>query len=325
VTAIQHNLSANFAAMQQQSIPMRNQNGNQEIEHMKRSTLTGSVAACIMLGLATPLLAAPPPAPGTESNPSAGEASAAATKPAEKCLSDLRAFDTQMQKDGYWLGASGYGYGFPLGGYGYGYPPGGNPPATAAGYQDLRPGYEVRALVVSANILARHGQQQSCEAVLGTTRDIYKIFVADMHNGKMPMVDIPGWRRQQVAAAQPVTGKDTSIRSDQLVGTDVRDPQDNALGSVEDLVISPKTGAIAYLVIGRGGIFGIDEKYVPVPWGDFKITPNANLLVLDTTKAAMDSAPQVNQDQLATHGKFDQQSQTVDAYWKAHLSIKATN
>ena len=117
------------------------------------------MAACILLGLATPLLAAPPPATRTQSNPSAGESNAAATKPAEKCLSDLRAFDTQMQKDGYWLDASGYGYGFPMGGYGYGYPAGGYPAATAADYQDLRPGYEVRALVVSANILARHGQQ----------------------------------------------------------------------------------------------------------------------------------------------------------------------
>jgi sporulation protein YlmC with PRC-barrel domain len=180
-------------------------------------------------------------------------------------------------------------------------------------------------LVASANILAQHGQQQSCEAVLATTRDIYKLYVADMRSGKLPLVDMLGWRNQLLAAAEPVTSKNTSFRSDELLGTDVRSPQDEALGSVNDLVISPQTGKIAYLVIGQGGIFGIDEKYVPVPWDDFKITPNVNLLVLDTTKGALNAAPQVSHDQFATPGQFDQESQKVDAYWKAQLSNKDNN
>ena len=68
---------------------------------MKSSTLAG---AFLCLGFATTLLAAQPAATG------------AAVKPAEKCLSDLRAFDNQMEKEGYWLGGSGYGYGYPMGG-----------------------------------------------------------------------------------------------------------------------------------------------------------------------------------------------------------------
>jgi sporulation protein YlmC with PRC-barrel domain len=292
---------------------------------MKRSTLAGSVTACLCLGLVAPLVAAEPPVAGPVNHPSAGKKSLSAIRPAEKCLSDLRAFDSQMEKGGFWLGGSGYGYGYPMNGYGYGYPMGGYPAPTAIGYQDARPGYEVRNLIVAANILARHGQQQACEDVLATTRDIYKLYVADLHSGKLPAVDVLGWRQHQIAAAQPVTGKNTAFRSDELLGTDVRDPQNEALGSVHDLVMSPKTGKVAYLVIARGGIFGIDEKYVPVPWEDFKAPPNVNLLVLDTTKGTMDAAPQVNNDQFTTPGHFDQESQKVDAYWKAHLSNKDNN
>jgi len=285
---------------------------------MKRATLAGSVTAFFCLGFATTLLAAEPAAPGTvNQSPSDGK-DVAAIKPAEKCLNDLRTFDNQMEKEGYWLGGSGYGYGYPMEAYGlYGLGPGGG-----AGYPTARSGYELRTLVASANILARQGQQQPCEDVLATTRNIYKVYVADMHSGRMPPADVQGWRQLQIAAAQAVTSTNTSFRSDELVGTEVRSPQNEALGSVEDLVMSPQTGKIAYLVIAEGGIFGIDEKYVPVPWDDLKISPNVKLLVLDATKGVLDAAPRVTKDQFTTTGHFTQVSQKVDAYWKTHLSDK---
>ena len=178
-----------------------------------------------------------------------------------------------MQKDGYWLGGPGYGYGYPMAGFGVGPPMiDGRTEETGPGYQNARPGYELRTLVAAANILARQGQQQPCEDVVATTREIYKVYVADMHSGRVPMAVEQGWRQQQIDAAQPVTGTNTLFRSDELVGTDVRSPQNESLGSVEDLVMSPQTGKIAYMVIAQGGIFDVDETYVPVPWEDFKIT-----------------------------------------------------
>jgi sporulation protein YlmC with PRC-barrel domain len=279
---------------------------DKETGAMKRSAVAASLTACLCLGFAAPLLAAH-------------------DKPAQKCLSDLRAFDGQLQKDGYWLRGSGYGYGYPLYGYDYDVPdmlPANEATSTPAptGYWRARPGYEVRTLIASANILAQRGQQQACEALLITTRELYKSYATDLRNGAVARTDGPAWRRHQIATAQPVADTNTSFRSDQLIGTDVVNLQDEDLGSVEDMVLSPQTGKIAYLVIGHGGLFGIDEKYVPVPWGDFKATTGTKLLVLDTTKLKMDAAPRVKEDQFSAHGDFGKQSRKVDDYWMAQLS-----
>lgn len=313
---------------------------------MKRATLIGSVTACLCLGFAVPVLAAQPaatpPAPSTAptstastSTEQAPPASAAmrqasasatgvsATKPAGTCLGDLAAFDGQMEKSGYWLGTGGYGYGSPVYAW-HGGPPSKNyREAPAARYRNVRPGYEVRTLVASANILARHGQQQACEDVLGATRSAFKLYVADLLSGRVPRVNSSLWRKQQITAARPVATENATFPYNELIGTEVRNPGDKALGSIDDLVIDPHTGKIAYVIIGRGGLFRIGEAYVPVPWDDFKSTPSLNLLVLDTTKAAMSAAPHANEDQFKPAGQFNQESQKVDAYWQVHLSNKS--
>jgi sporulation protein YlmC with PRC-barrel domain len=296
---------------------------------MKRASLAGSVAACLCIAAATPLYAAEPLVTGTARPPAPGSVDAAkapvATEmSADKCLLDLRAFDARMEADGYWLGGSGYAYGFPMGepSFAYGFNHTENRPATMAHYPNARPGYEVRNLMTTANILARHGQQQACEDVLATTREIYKTYVTHLLDGKAPTADVSSWRHQEIAAAQPVASQTAAFRSDQLIGTAVRTPRDDALGTVDDLVMSPQTGKIAYLIVARGGLFGIGEKYVAVPWDDFKASPNVNMLVLDTTKDIMSAAPRVDHDQFSAAGQFDQESQKVEAYWKTHLSDK---
>ena len=195
---------------------------------MKRSILAGSIAACVCLSVSGATVAAQLSASGATDQPSPDKTDVSATKPAGSCLNDLRAFDSQMEKDGYWPGGAGFGYGYPMDGY---------PAASAGGYRDVRPSYELRTLIASANILARHGQQQSCEDVLSTTRDVYKTYIAEMRGGGAAMVDGQSRQQQQIAAAQPVTAKTAPDRSDELLGADVRNIKNDALGSVHDLVM----------------------------------------------------------------------------------------
>jgi sporulation protein YlmC with PRC-barrel domain len=233
-----------------------------------------------------------------------------------------------MEKDGYWLGGSGFGYGYPIVGFGYGNDqygydqPMSRSTSAVSDYRNVRPGYEIRMLVASATILGQHGQQQPCEDVLTATRDVYKLYVADLHNAGVAMANVPNWQQQQIAAAQPVIGKDANFRSDELLDTDVRNQKNQILGTVKDLVMSPQTGKIAYLVIARGGFLGFDQNYVPIPWEDFRATLNASVIVLDTTKDTMDAAPQVNDDQFKA--KVNQYSEKVDTYWKAHSPLEQT-
>lgn len=121
---------------------------------MKRMSLSASLAAALCVGFTVPLLAAQPAESPAARKPSPGTNAVSKIKASKECLRDLRAFDSQMQKDGYWLGGSGYGgygYGYPI--YGYGYDVGERPqaarpapgqrPATGGGGRDTKSGHSL--------------------------------------------------------------------------------------------------------------------------------------------------------------------------------------
>jgi sporulation protein YlmC with PRC-barrel domain len=241
-----------------------------------------------------------------------------APRPAQQCLTDLKALDSVQQKDGYWLDGGGYGYGYPVYGYGYRY---GSHDAESNRYQRGRPGYEVRTMIAAARILGQKGEQVACENVLSAARDAYTEYVAELRKGQVPPASASTWRREQIETAVPVTGENLVYRSDELIGASIVNGRDDTLGSVEDIIMSPQTGKIAYLVVSHGGLWGIDATYTPVPWSDFKSAVTTNLLVLQVQKSTLDAAPQYSEDKIGRPGEFATQSQAVDSYWSAHPPV----
>jgi sporulation protein YlmC with PRC-barrel domain len=278
------------------------------------------LAALMSIALYGPVWAVEPPASAPL---------AVATGAANACKDGLKALDTQMKQDGYWHSGEGYGFGYPMGEAGFGIYAAGADPVRAGAespeYHSVRSGYEIRVLIDGANIMARHGQEQGCGDILAQIRTLYGDYLAEMKAAGPAKPDGLDWRMREIQAAVPVAGKNVYFRSGELLGVEVRSPSNTALGSVDDLVLSPKTGQIAYIVIARGGIFGFDETHVAVPWDDFKATPDASLLVLDTTKSALDGAPEVKPGAFSVGGDVEAEGQRVDAYWKAHPMTKASN
>jgi sporulation protein YlmC with PRC-barrel domain len=174
--------------------------------------------------------------------------------------------------------------------------------------------------MAAANILALRGQQQACETLLTATRVIYHDYLVGLRSAKAAKADVRGWRDHLIAGALPVSAETASSRSDDLIGGDVVNSHNENLGSVEDVLLSPKSGQIEYLVIGRGGVFGFDEKYVPVPWSAFKMAKGELLLVLDTSKANMDAAPQMKEKMFAADVDFGRDNEKADDYWKTQVS-----
>jgi sporulation protein YlmC with PRC-barrel domain len=282
---------------------------------MSKLMITNVLAAASYCIIASPLLA-------QVSNPKQGAETKPVAAAAASCLTDLRTFSEDMQKQGYWSEASnygfGYGYGYPMGVYGLGY---GFGARVGAEFAAARPGYEVRTLMASARILARIGEEKQCQSVLGAARSRYVLYTTELHDSGYSTKNRPDRHQQLIATAQPVTGMNDSFRSDQLLESQIVSPNDEKLGSVHDLIMSPDTGKVAYVIISSGGLFGIGASYSAVPWGDFKASPNANLLVLDTTRAVIAASPQGGDKQFSKGGGFEAQKQKIDSYWSAHVKL----
>lgn len=71
----------------------------------------------------------------------------------------------------------------------------------------------------------------------------------------------PQAERQQTAHQQHEV-----IRADQFIGQTIRSRENDRLGRIDDLALNVKDGRIAYVVVNRGGLWGIGGETVALPW-----------------------------------------------------------
>ncbi len=86
------------------------------------------------------------------------------------------------------------------------------------------------------------------------------------------------------------------LKASSMIGTNVVNLTGENLGDVEEVVIDPRTGKVAYAVISFGGFLGMGEKLFAVPFSALKYHVAKNEYSLDVSKERLKTAPGFDPD-----------------------------
>ena len=98
---------------------------------------------------------------------------------------------------------------------------------------------------------------------------------------------------QRPASTSGSSGQE--IRFSKLKDAKIVSKTGEDLGTMEDLMIDPRSGKIRYVILGRGGLLGIGEKLVPVPWKAINISSEKQFTI-NIDKEKLKSAPTVDKE-----------------------------
>ena len=79
-------------------------------------------------------------------------------------------------------------------------------------------------------------------------------------------------------------------RASSLIGATVKNKNGESIGEVEDLIVSGRNN-VAAAVITVGGLLGIGEKRIGLPYRDIEISPDGKTLYISLTEEQLDALP----------------------------------
>lgn len=81
-----------------------------------------------------------------------------------------------------------------------------------------------------------------------------------------------------------------------MIGTEVRNPQGESLGKIEEIMLDLNVGRVAYAVLSFGGFLGMGDKLFAVPWAALEVDHVNEQVVLDADKERLENAPGFDKD-----------------------------
>ncbi len=102
-------------------------------------------------------------------------------------------------------------------------------------------------------------------------------------------------QQEQPQATSPAPAPEKAViekqaRVNNIVGKKVISQKGEDLGTVNDLVLNEK-GCLDYLILGHGGLLGIGDRLIPIPWKAVKTGSQADTVIVEIDKEQLTKAP----------------------------------
>lgn len=74
------------------------------------------------------------------------------------------------------------------------------------------------------------------------------------------------------------------VRTIDVIGKDVKSPQLETLGEIEEIVLDKLSGQARYVVLSFGGFLGLGEDYFAFPWKSISYDKAEECFILNVSK-----------------------------------------
>ena len=119
-------------------------------------------------------------------------------------------------------------------------------------------------------------------------------------------------------------------KASKLMGTSVKNLQDEKLGKVDNLLVDLPSGRIVAVILSSGGFLGMGDELSAVPPTALRFAADRETLALDTTKETLSNSPHFKADQWPdfaqpTYSAEVYRAYRVDPYFTTNLVADADN
>jgi sporulation protein YlmC with PRC-barrel domain len=102
------------------------------------------------------------------------------------------------------------------------------------------------------------------------------------------------------------------VRTDDVIGKEVKSPQLESLGEIEEIVLDKLSGQTRYVVLSFGGFLGFGEEYFAFPWKSISYNVQEECFILNVDKSKLKKEYGFNKDQWPDMTTWPS---TIDTYY----------